>query len=223
MRCSIWISLVAAMAVLGCWGAAASTSFGMRDGDEGQRISILDKYGEIEKGDWVKLERSDDTENIILVADKDGDKVTIEIKEIAGEKGQKLLVLWRQVVIDTKQREVILVRTKDAFTGEIEEHPPEPNEEIDDVIQATFTKLRDEKLSQEVEEKDPETGDYEKKRRKFDCVVYKGIVFGDRYIEMWYAKDIPLYPVKANLPGLSTTIKLVRYGKNLPSKFEPAD
>lgn len=181
-------------------------------------MTLVDKYENAKVGDWVRLELTNGTVQLVFIAEKKDDSVVLEVKEM--DRG--FVVAWRQLVIDSAQKKTILVRQKDLLTGEIDEHQPKDEENIDEVLQAEFRETGEEKITQRIEEWDNKTLKYVKKNRTFQCKLYRSVI-SDRFIEIWYSDEIPLYPIKANIPGLNTTIRLVRYGTGMESKFEPVE
>lgn len=181
-------------------------------------MTLIDKYQNAKAGDWVRLELTNGTVQLVFIAEKKDDSVVLEVKEM--DRG--FVVAWRQLVIDSAQKKTILVRQKDLLTGEINEHPPKDEENIDEVLQAEFRETGKEKITQQIEEWDNKTLKYIRKNRTFQCKLYRSVI-ANRFIEIWYSDEIPLYPLKANIPGLNTTIRLVRYGTGMESKFEPIE
>ena len=181
-------------------------------------MTLIEKYKDIKVGDWVKLEVSNGTKQLLFVADKDDKSITIEIKEY--DRG--FVVSWRQLVIDIPEKKTVLIREKDPVSGKIIERKPLEGESVDDVLQARFDKKGDEKLRHTLQVPSDDGKRLIEKRMTFDCEVYK-TVLEDRFVEIWYSKEIPLYPLKANIPGLNTTIKLVRYGSGWESRFLPPE
>jgi len=181
-------------------------------------MNLVEKYADLKAGDWVRLDLTNKTRQLLFVAAKDEKTVTIEVEE----KDRGFVVSLRQLVIDVKEKRTILVRDKDPVSGEVKEHLPNEEENIDEVLQTEFRFIADEKLTHKIEELDEKKLEYVSKTKTFNCKYYKSTI-DNRFVEMWYSDEIPLYPLKANIPGLQTTIRLVRFGTGMKSKFQPAN
>jgi len=184
-------------------------------------MSLVDKYRDIEIGDWVKLELTTGTIQLLFVADRDESSVTIEVRE--SDRG--FIVSWHQIVIDSVQKRAVLIREKDPVSGTVIEREPLEDEGIDEVLRAEFIEVGTEKISQTMQVPSEDGKELVEKKTRFNCVKYKSVIKFDekRYIEMWYANEIPLYPVKVNVPGLNTTVRLVRHGSGRVSRFLPPE
>jgi len=181
-------------------------------------MTLVEKYADVKVGDWVKLEISNGTTQLIFVADRDEKSVTVEVKEY--DRG--FIVSWRQLVIDTDEKTTVLIREKDPVMGRVLEREPFEDEGEDEVLRAEFVEKGTEKLRQTIQFPSEDGKELVEKRMTFNCVVYKTII-EKRFIEMWYSEEIPLYPVKVNIPGLNTTIWLRRYGSDMKSRFLPPE
>ncbi len=181
-------------------------------------MTLVEEYRDVNVGDWVKLEISNGTILLLFVAERDEKSVTVEMKEY--DRG--FIVSWRQFVIDTEGNTTVLVREKDPVTGRVLEREPFEDEGVDEVLRAEFVEKGTEKLRQTIQVPSEDGKELVETRMTFDCVVYKTII-EKRFVEMWYSKEIPLYPVKVNIPGLDTTIWLRRYGSDMKSRFLPPE
>jgi hypothetical protein len=169
-----------------------------------QAMTLIEKYEKVEPGQWVKFKTTKRVVHYLLVAGKKENMLTIEEK--ITDRG--FLTTWTQLDIDLEKKKVVAMREKDMVDGEIREYRQFNDSELEKILKIRLKQSGDDLVRKRVP------------AGSFKCRKYTG-VYDDGQIIIFYADEIPLYPVKIAIHRYDKEIELLAYGQGDASQFFP--
>ena len=169
-----------------------------------QAMTLIEKYEKVEPGQWVKFKTTKGVKHYLLVAGKKGNLLTIEEK--ITDRG--FLTTWTQLDIDLEKKKVVAMREKDMVDGTIREYRRLNDSGLEKILKIQFKQSSDKLVRRRVP------------AGSFKCRRYTG-VYDEGEIIIYYADEIPLYPVKIAIHRYDKEINLLAYGQGDTSQFFP--